>query len=95
VGGEMGVEEGGGEEREGKETDGCPLTVNTSYITIKFHLCQCDINNPSRHYYNWFCSINLNEQESKYSQPKLKIYRLYQYVLFAHYVSISLESEIS
>jgi hypothetical protein len=22
----MGVEEGGGEEREGKETDGCPLT---------------------------------------------------------------------
>jgi hypothetical protein len=23
----MGVEEGGGEEREGKETDGCPLTA--------------------------------------------------------------------
>jgi hypothetical protein len=26
-GGEMGVEEGGGEEREGKEMDGCPLTL--------------------------------------------------------------------
>jgi hypothetical protein len=27
VGGEMGVEEGGGEEREGKEMDGCPPTL--------------------------------------------------------------------
>jgi hypothetical protein len=26
VGEERGVEESGGEEREGKETDGCPLT---------------------------------------------------------------------
>jgi hypothetical protein len=29
VGGKMGVEEGGGEEREGKEMDGCPLTVSS------------------------------------------------------------------
>jgi hypothetical protein len=27
VGEERGVEESGGEEREGKETDGCPLTI--------------------------------------------------------------------
>jgi hypothetical protein len=32
VGEERGVEEGGGEEREGKEMDGCPLTVS--------HICQ-------------------------------------------------------
>jgi hypothetical protein len=54
------------------------LAIDTSYITIEFHLCQCNIDNPLRFYYNQFCSITLNEQESKYSQPKLKIYRLYR-----------------
>jgi hypothetical protein len=32
---------------------------------------------PSRRYYNRFCSITLNNRESKYSQPKLEIYGLY------------------
>jgi hypothetical protein len=29
VGGEIGVEEGGGYKREGKEIDGCPLILTT------------------------------------------------------------------
>jgi hypothetical protein len=32
---------------------------------------------PSQHYYNHFCSITLNDRESKYSQPKLEIHGLY------------------
>jgi hypothetical protein len=32
VGEEREVEENGGEKREGKETDGCPLTIGTSCI---------------------------------------------------------------
>jgi hypothetical protein len=54
------------------------LAVDTSYLTIGFHLCQCDVNHPSKRYYNRFCSITLNERESRYSQPKLKIYGLYR-----------------
>jgi hypothetical protein len=38
------------------------LAVNTSYIATGFHLYQCNIDNPLRHYYNWFCSITLNER---------------------------------
>jgi hypothetical protein len=53
------------------------LAIDTSYITIGFHLCQCDVTTLSRHYYNRFCSITLNDRESKYSQPKLEIYGLY------------------
>jgi hypothetical protein len=54
------------------------LAVNTSYIAVGFHLCQCDITTPSCHYYNQFYSITLNDRKSKYSQPKLKIYSLYR-----------------
>jgi hypothetical protein len=54
------------------------LAVDTSYIAIGFHLCQCDVTTPSCRYYNRFCSITLNDRESKYSQPKLKIYGLYR-----------------
>jgi hypothetical protein len=28
------------------------LTIDTSYIAIAFYLCQCDIDNPSKYYYN-------------------------------------------
>jgi hypothetical protein len=54
------------------------LAVDTSYIAVGFHLCQCDVTTLSCHYYNQFCSIMLNDRESKYSQPKLKIYDLYR-----------------
>src|ERR1700677_4780594 len=54
------------------------LAVNTSYIAVGFHLCQCDDVNPRKRYYNRFCSITLNDRESRYSQPKLEIYRLYR-----------------
>jgi hypothetical protein len=53
------------------------LAINTSYIAVGFHLCQCDVTMPSRRYYNQFCSITLNDRESKYSQLKLEIYGLY------------------
>jgi hypothetical protein len=54
------------------------LAVDTSYIAVGFQLCQCDTTMLSRRYYNRFCSIMLNDRESKYSQPKLKIYGLYR-----------------
>jgi hypothetical protein len=53
------------------------LAVDTSYIAVGFQLCQCNVTMLSRRYYNQFCSITLNDRESKYSQPKLKIYGLY------------------
>jgi hypothetical protein len=53
------------------------LAINTSYIAVGFQLCQCNVTIPSRCYYNQFCSITLNNRESKYSQPKLEIYGLY------------------
>jgi hypothetical protein len=53
------------------------LAINTSYIAVGFQLCQCDVTTPSCRYYNRFCSITLNDRESKYSQPKLEIYGLY------------------
>src|ERR1700677_935344 len=53
------------------------LAVDTSYIAVGFHLCQCDDINPRNRYYNRFCSITLNDRESRYSQPKLEIYGLY------------------
>jgi hypothetical protein len=33
VGEKRGVEEGGGEEREGKKMDGCPLTESKAQVT--------------------------------------------------------------
>src|SRR3981189_3153060 len=54
------------------------LAVDTSYLAVGFHLCQCDIENPRKRYYSRFCSITLNDRESKYSQPKLEIYGLYR-----------------
>src|SRR3979490_1850188 len=54
------------------------LAVDTSYIAIGFHLCQCDIDNPRKHYFSQFCSITLNDRESRYSQPQLTIYGLYR-----------------
>jgi hypothetical protein len=54
------------------------LAVDTSYIAVGFHLCQCDVTMPSCCYYNRFCSITLNDRESKYSQLKVEIYGLYR-----------------
>jgi hypothetical protein len=48
------------------------LAVDTSYIAVGFQLCQCDVTTLSRRYYNPFCSITLNDRESKYSQPKAR-----------------------
>jgi len=53
------------------------LAVDTSHIAIGFHLCQCNLENPRKHYYNRFGSITLNDRKARFSQPKLEIYGLY------------------
>ncbi len=54
------------------------LAVDTSWIAIGFHLCQCDENNPRIRYYNRFGSITLNDREQRFSQAKLEIYGLFR-----------------
>ena len=53
------------------------LTVDTSYIAVGYILCQCDTDNPTRHYYSYFGSIMLKEREACFLQLKLKIYGLF------------------
>ena len=54
------------------------LAVDTSFIAVGYHLCQCDEEDPRRRYYSRFGSITLNDRESRFSQPKLEIYGLYR-----------------
>ena len=37
------------------------LTVDTSYIAIGFLLCQCNVDNLTKRYFNRFGSITLND----------------------------------
>jgi hypothetical protein len=53
------------------------LSVDTSHIAVGFFLSQCDTDNPRKRYYSHFGSITLNKRESRFSQAKLKLYRLY------------------
>jgi RNase H-like domain found in reverse transcriptase len=54
------------------------LSVDTSHIAIGFILSQCDLDNVKLRYHARFRSITLNEQESRFSQPKLELYGLYR-----------------
>ena len=54
------------------------LAVDTSIIAIRFHLCQCDEQNPRLRYYNRFESLRLNDREAHFSQAKLEIYGLHR-----------------
>ena len=54
------------------------LAVNTSWIAVGFIICQCDVDNPKKLYFNRFGSITLNDREARFSQPKLEIYGLYR-----------------
>ena len=54
------------------------LAVDTSFIAVGYHLCQCDEEDSRRRYYSRFGSITLNDRESRFSQPKLEIYGLYR-----------------
>ena len=54
------------------------FVVDTSHITIGYHLCQCDADDPKKRYYARFGSITLNEREARFSQPKLKLYGLFR-----------------
>ena len=54
------------------------LAVDTSYLAVGFHLCQCDIDDPKKRHYARFGSITLNDRELRFSQPKLELYGLYR-----------------
>lgn len=54
------------------------LAVDTSIIAIGFYLAQCDETNPKRRHFSRFCSITLNNRETRFSQPKLELYGLYR-----------------
>jgi hypothetical protein len=54
------------------------LAVDTSIFAIGFYLAQCNPENLKRRFFNRFCSITLNDRESRFSQPKLEIYGLYR-----------------
>ena len=54
------------------------LAVDTSYITVRYFLCQCMEEDERRRNYSRFGSITLNEWEARFSQPKLEIYGLYR-----------------
>ena len=54
------------------------LSVDTSSIAVGFILAQCDLTNPKFRYTARFGSITLNDQEGRYSQPKLELYGLYR-----------------
>jgi len=54
------------------------FAVDTSYIAVGYHLCQCDVDDPKKRYYVRFGSITLNEREARFSQPKLELYGLFR-----------------
>ncbi len=54
------------------------LAVNTSTQAVRYAIFQEDPANPKWRYPSRFGSIPLNSVESKYSQPKLKLYGLYR-----------------
>lgn len=54
------------------------LAVDTSFIAVGYLLCQCDLDNVRKRYYNRFGSITLNDREHRFSQPKLEIYGLFR-----------------
>ncbi|KAI0323177.1 hypothetical protein GY45DRAFT_1207697, partial [Cubamyces sp. BRFM 1775] len=54
------------------------LAVDTLYIAVGYHLCQCDEENPKKRYYSRFGSITLNDRELRFLQPKLEIYGLFR-----------------
>lgn len=54
------------------------LAVDTSYIAVGFQLCQADLENAKKRFYNRFGSITLNDREARFSQPKLEIYGLFR-----------------
>ena len=54
------------------------LAVDTSYVAVRYFLCQCTEEDERRRNYSHFGSITLNEWEARFSQPKLEIYGLYR-----------------
>ena len=66
------------------------LAIDTSHIAIGFLLCQCDAENPHIRRFARFGSITLNDHESRFSQPKLELYGLFQVLhsLKAYLISV-------
>ena len=76
------------------------LAVDTSYIVVGFHLCQCDRDDPRKRYYARFGSITLNDREACFSQPKLELYGLYRalrsqklYLIGIHNIVIEVDTQ--
>jgi len=53
------------------------LSVDSSHIAIGHILSQCNPDKPKLRYFMKFGLITLNDRESHFSQPKLKLYGLY------------------
>ena len=53
------------------------LSIDPSYIAIGYVLAQGIPGKPKSRYPSCFSSMLLNEQELKYSQPKLELYGLF------------------
>ncbi|KNZ76593.1 hypothetical protein J132_09336 [Termitomyces sp. J132] len=47
------------------------LAVDTSYIAVRYYLCQCTSDNHKECHYNCFGSITLNDREARFSQPQV------------------------
>lgn len=62
------------------------LAVNTLPLTVRFHLCQANKDNPCKWYFVHFGLVPLNNREQCFSQPKLELYglfcALYAYKIF-------------
>jgi hypothetical protein len=48
------------------------------YIAIGYLLAQCNQDNPRARFYSRFGSITLNDRETQFFQPKLKLYGVYR-----------------
>jgi RNase H-like domain found in reverse transcriptase len=70
------------------------LSIDTSQIAVGFILSQCNLHNPKHQYYTLFGLITLNKRECKFSQPKLKLYGLYQALQSLKLYSISIQNLI-
>jgi len=54
------------------------VAVDTSPIAVGFYLVQANPDEPKKRYFARFSSITLNEQECRFSQPKLELYGLFR-----------------
>jgi len=54
------------------------LGVDTSWKAVGFWICQEDLENKKKCYFARFGSITLSDHETRYSQPKRKLFGLFR-----------------